>query len=82
MKKPYTYKIFSVREINIKLAKGDRLVILGESNSGKTTFINAILGNVHIQSGEVMYGGTVGYVSQKLWFRNMSVKDNVLMGRK
>jgi ABC-type branched-subunit amino acid transport system ATPase component len=60
---------------------GDRLVILGEPTSGKTTFINTIIGNVNIRSGTIAYGGKMGYVSQKLWFRRKSVRDNIVMGR-
>lgn len=84
------FKNFSVERFNILLEKknmpggdilGDRLVILGEPTSGKTTFINTIIGNVNIRSGTISYGGKMGYVSQKLWFRRKSVRDNIVMGR-
>lgn len=86
------YKIFSLGNISISLGSSkskfetgkilaDRLVVLGEPTSGKTTFMNTILGNVNINSGTVRYGGRIGYVSQKIWFRSLSVRENVVMGR-
>lgn len=74
--------VLEVKEMAGGERVGERLVVLGEPTSGKTTFINTILGNVNIKEGSVAFGGRIGYVSQKLWFRSISVRDNIIMGRR
>jgi ABC-type multidrug transport system fused ATPase/permease subunit len=56
--------------------------VLGFPESGKTTFINTILGNVNILKGSIKYRGKIGYVSQKTWYKNQTIRANVLMGRR
>lgn len=56
--------------------------MLGFPESGKTTFISTILGNVNILKGSVKYRGKIGYVSQKTWYRDQWIKNNILMGRR
>ena len=75
-------KVFSIGEFDIRLHKGDRLVILGFPESGKTTFLSTILGSVNILKGSAKYRGKIGYVSQKTWYRDQWIKNNIIMGRK
>ncbi|MCI6640190.1 MAG: ABC-F family ATP-binding cassette domain-containing protein [Pygmaiobacter massiliensis] len=53
-------------DITAGLDKGDRVGLIGENGAGKTTLIRVILGQLHIDSGEVSLGRgvTVGYLEQ------------------
>ena len=62
------------------IAPGSRIVLLSESDGGKTSFFNAIMGNLFAISGSVQYGGKIGYLPQKPWFRKASVRDNIVFG--
>lgn len=65
----------ALKDINLKINKGDFLAIVGPNGSGKTTLVKLILGLLSIQTGEILINGKrsrkfnnwdeVGYVSQK-----------------
>lgn len=65
---------------DIELHKGDRLILLGEPNAGKSELMNTILGNLNIISGEAKYNGKIGYLPQKLWFQNSTARSNIAFG--
>lgn len=58
--------------INIKINYQDRLVLLGENGSGKTTFIKTILNEVKPLSGTLQLGTQIdlGYMSQTHTFKD------------
>lgn len=68
-------KTTALRDINLKINKGDFLAIVGPNGSGKTTLVKLILGLLPLQSGEILINGNrsrqfhnwdeIGYVSQK-----------------
>ncbi len=43
------------RDITLEISKGDKIVILGDSGSGKSTFINLLLGFLSPQNGEIYF---------------------------
>lgn len=63
-----------LQDVNLEVMQGDVLGIVGPNGGGKTTLINAILGNVPISSGSVKLFGqelsrfqdfqNIGYVAQ------------------
>src|SRR5699024_1494508 len=65
----------ALRDINLKIDKGDFVALVGPNGSGKTTLIKLILGVIKPQKGEILINGKslrdfdawqeVGYVSQK-----------------
>ena len=67
--------IFSAR-------KGELSCIVGRVGAGKTSMLEAILGNVWKIKGEVMVRGNVAYVAQQPWVMNASVKENVTFGHR
>jgi putative ABC transport system ATP-binding protein len=46
-----------LKNISLKIADGDFVVILGASGSGKSTLLNVISGLEHPESGEIIYDG-------------------------
>lgn len=54
--------------------------IIGQVGSGKSTFLNAILGDLYKTKGEVTLCGTVAYVPQTAWVMNATVKENIVFG--
>ena len=46
-----------LKNINLKIEKGDRIAIVGKNGSGKSTLINLILGFFVPCTGEVLYDG-------------------------
>ena len=47
-----------LKGINIHVNPGDFMIIMGESGSGKTTFLNCVSGFDTIDEGSIEIGGT------------------------
>ncbi|KAF1329530.1 Abc transporter c family member 2, partial [Globisporangium splendens] len=69
---------FSLQDINVEVSSGSLVMIVGTVGSGKSSLLNALLGEMAITQGRVDVTGEIAYVSQESWIRNSSVKDNIL----
>ena len=68
-------------DVNLNVEGGERIALLGDNGSGKTTFLNCLLGNETCQ-GKIQFGPTVkvGYLPQILRFEHpeRSLYDTML----
>lgn len=71
-----------LEDISFAARKGELSCIVGRVASGKTSFLEALLGNVWKIHGEVVVRGEVAYVAQQPWVMNASVKENILFGHR
>jgi len=72
---------FEVSEFDISLRKGDVLAICGPVGSGKSTFVNGIIGEVPATKGSVVeLRGKVALVPQVPFIINASLRENILFG--
>ena len=82
----------ALKEISLKVARGEFVALLGPSGCGKTSLLRAIAGFVHPQRGAMRLGGrdvakvpprrrNIGLVFQSYaLFPHMSVIENVRFG--
>ncbi|MFT4172975.1 MAG: ABC transporter ATP-binding protein [Rhodocyclaceae bacterium] len=49
--------IQAVKGVNIELARGELVCLIGANGAGKTTTLNAIAGTLKVQSGDILYEG-------------------------
>lgn len=78
----------AVEHVSFEIDRGDYLVIIGENGSGKSTLVRAMLGLVHVTSGEIRYGdglkrSQIGYLPQQTAAQRdfpASVQEVVLSG--
>jgi ABC-type multidrug transport system fused ATPase/permease subunit len=75
------YKV-ALSNINLIAKKGELDCIVGRVGSGKSSIMQAILGDLYKLDGEVMLRGKVAYVSQLAWIMNGTIKENILFGHK
>lgn len=47
---------------------------------GKSSLLNAVLGEMHRMSGSVQLAGQVAYTAQEPWIQNATLRANILMG--
>lgn len=73
------YKV-ALSNINLLAKKGQLDCIVGKVGSGKSSIIQAMLGDLYKLDGEVALHGKVAYVPQVPWIMNGTVKDNILFG--
>ncbi len=81
-----------LQEVNLRVPRGDFLVVIGPNGGGKTTLLKLILGLLDPVQGKILVFGApprkvshrVGYVPQNVHINKnfpVSVMDVVLMGR-
>ncbi|POM71014.1 Multidrug resistance protein ABC Superfamily, partial [Phytophthora palmivora] len=69
---------FQIKGISMEIERGSLVMIVGKVGSGKSSLVNAILGEMPRVSGVLEIGGQVAYVSQDTWIRNATLRDNIL----
>lgn len=81
-----------LKNINLKIKKGETIGIIGESGSGKSTLIDLILGLHKPTSGQIIIDGVsglqtnqqwrkkIGFVSQSIYLIDDTIKNNIALG--
>lgn len=59
-----------VKDLSFQVDSGEYISIVGENGTGKSSLLKAILGLIHIKSGEIQFGeglkrNKIGYLSQQ-----------------
>ena len=72
--------IILLKDISIEINKGEFVIILGPTGSGKSSLFNAILNNCHIYStqSKPIINGELSYYSQQPWIISDTLKNNIL----
>ncbi|KAL7041242.1 hypothetical protein ACKWTF_000685 [Chironomus riparius] len=71
----------TLKNINLKVRKGNLTAIVGSVGCGKTSLVCALLGEMEKLSGDVNVDGRIAYVSQQAWIQNATLQDNIIFGR-
>ncbi len=69
-----------VRGLDLRVAPGERVALVGLSGSGKTTVAATILGLLTPVAGQVEVEGPVGYLAQDAYLFDTTVAENVRLG--
>lgn len=83
-----------IREVDLRLERGEFVVVTGTIGSGKTTLLRGMLGLVERQSGTILWNGTpvddpalqlvpprVAYTSQAPRLFSDTLEENILLGQ-
>ena len=85
-------KDFALKNLNLNFGQGKIIGILGNTGSGKTTFLNLLTGLIEPTSGEILcddkrinfnnpnWKKKLSYVTQKTFLIDDSIKNNILFG--
>tara|TARA_B100000989_G_scaffold299017_1_gene291993 strand:+ start:20791 stop:22476 length:1686 start_codon:yes stop_codon:yes gene_type:complete len=85
-------KDYIVRNIDLTIKKGETLFLGGDSGSGKTTFINLLMGLINPSQGQILIDGKknlednynnlkIGYISQNTLLLDDTIKNNIVFGK-
>ena len=69
-----------LKNINIEIEQSQLVGIVGVVGSGKSSLINALLGNMVTLKGNTTKIRNAAYVPQEAWIQNASIRDNILFG--
>jgi ABC-type bacteriocin/lantibiotic exporter with double-glycine peptidase domain len=61
--------MFELRNINLKIQRGQLVAIVGAVGSGKTSLLQGLIGDMRKMEGSVRFGGSVAYCSQSAWIQ-------------
>ena len=71
-----------LKEITLKIKKGEMVGIIGEVGSGKSSLLQSILNTLILlnpkECSGIYINGSIGYVSQIPWIQNDTIKNNIL----
>lgn len=71
-------------DLELVVPQGDLIAVIGETGSGKSSLLGAILGEITCVSGSVAnpssVQGSIAYVPQQAWIYNATVRENILFG--
>ncbi|KAF9107851.1 Multidrug resistance-associated protein 1 [Mortierella sp. GBA35] len=70
----------TLTEINLTIPRGNLTAVVGRVGQGKTSLLNAIIGDMYRREGTVKVYGRMAYVAQQAWIVNATVKDNIVFG--
>ncbi|KAF9898255.1 hypothetical protein BX616_004276, partial [Lobosporangium transversale] len=65
-------------KINLKIPRGALVAIVGPVGSGKSSLLQAMVGNMTQAEGQVTRGTNISYASQTPWIQNATIQDNIL----
>lgn len=82
------------KNFNLRIAKGERVAIIGRSGCGKTTLLKLLVGMVAPISGNIFFSGInlseinilamhkrIGFIMQENMLFNTTIKENLLYGK-
>lgn len=71
-----------LEDIGFVAHKGELTCVVGRVGSGKSSFLQALLGDLWKRRGEVVVHGYTAYVAQQPWVMNSSAKENIVFGHR
>lgn len=80
-------KITQLKNLNLEIRRGEKIAIVGENGSGKTTFVNLLTGLYKVNEGSILIDGDVpsldftakniGVVSQDFYLFSFKLGENI-----
>lgn len=70
-----------IRDMNFSIRQGELVCVVGAVGSGKSSFLESLIGLLSRKSGALFVRGEVAYASQVPWIFAGSVRENILFGK-
>lgn len=83
-----------IKNLNVKVKKGQKVAIVGPTGCGKTTLINLLMRFYDVNAGEILIDGhdirtltrkslrdSFGMVLQETWIKNGTIRENIIIGK-
>ena len=60
---------FKLEHIDLRVPRGQLVAIVGAVGSGKTSFLQGLIGDMRRTGGSIRFGGSVAFCSQSAWIQ-------------
>ncbi|KAF9948009.1 hypothetical protein BGZ70_002404 [Mortierella alpina] len=67
-----------LNKINLQIPRGSLVAVVGPVGSGKSSLLQAMIGNMTHTSGRLIRGSNISYAPQTPWIQNATIRDNIL----
>ncbi|KAH9476201.1 ABC-type transporter cicA [Psilocybe cubensis] len=74
-------KPFELNNLKFTVPQGSFVGIVGRVGCGKSSVLQALIGEMRRTRGTVRFGGNVSYAPQTPWIRNATLRENILFGQ-
>ncbi|KZT03607.1 multidrug resistance-associated ABC transporter [Laetiporus sulphureus 93-53] len=74
-------KPFELKDFNFKVPRGSFVAVLGPIGSGKSSLLQALIGEMRRVSGHATFSSQIAYVPQTPWIINASLRQNITFGQ-
>lgn len=71
-----------LENMDFSARKGELSCLVGRVGAGKSSMLQALLGDLWKVHGEVTVRGSIAYVAQSAWVMNASVRENIVFGHR
>ena len=72
---------FRLESIQLSVAKGELIAVVGAVGAGKTSLLHALLGEMDCEGSPVHVGGSIAFASQSPFILNATLRENIAFGR-
>ncbi|KAF8813301.1 ABC transporter [Phlegmacium glaucopus] len=74
-------RVFQIKDVTMEIQRGMLVAIVGPVGSGKTSLLQGLIGDMRKTSGNITFGGSIGYCPQSAWIQNATIRENICFGR-
>jgi len=74
-----TEKVFKIQRTNLTIPKGQVVAIVGQVGSGKSSFLQGLIGEMRRETGSVKFCGSVSYCPQNAWIQVFPLTSRSVM---
>ncbi|KAF9284744.1 hypothetical protein BGZ68_004465 [Mortierella alpina] len=67
-----------LNKINLQIPRGSLVAVVGPVGSGKSSLLQAMIGNMTHTNGQLIRGSNISYAPQTPWIQNATIRDNIL----
>lgn len=71
----------TLQNISMNISRKQLFVVTGAVGCGKSSLLQAILGELPCHSGEISYSGSIAYVPQLPWVFSGTIQENISFGK-
>ncbi|KAF5360312.1 hypothetical protein D9758_009126 [Tetrapyrgos nigripes] len=71
---------FKMQNLSLAVPRNAFVAIVGRVGSGKSSILQALIGEMRRTRGQVVFGGSIAYVPQTPWIKNATVRENIVFG--